>query len=55
MESYQHEISFSDHRLASGLLVPFAISEKIAGQQTWTIQLSQITFNAGLSDPDFQL
>ena len=53
--SYQHEISFSDYRSVNGLLVPFAISEKIADQETWTIQLNQISFNTGLTDSDFQI
>ncbi len=53
--NYQHEISFSDYRTVNGLLVPFTISEKIAGQQTWIIQLSQTSFNSGLSDSDFQI
>ncbi len=54
-ENYQHEISFSDYRLVGGVLVPFTISETIAGQQTWTIQLNQISFNTGLTDSDFQI
>lgn len=54
-ENYQHEIWFSDYRLVNGVLVPFGVSEKIAGQQTWAVQLAQITFNNNLSDADFQL
>jgi hypothetical protein len=49
-----HQITFSDYRPVNGILIPFSISEKIAGQITWTIQISQITFNNGLGDIDFQ-
>lgn len=54
-ESYTHEVSFSDYRNTNGLLVPYSISEQIAGQRTWSIQLTSIAFNQGLSDADFQL
>jgi hypothetical protein len=49
-----HEMLFSDYRAVNGITIPFSITEKIAGQTTWTIQLSQITFNNGLGDTDFQ-
>jgi hypothetical protein len=45
---------FSDYRAINGILVPFSITERVAGQTTWTIQLSQIAFNTGLGDTDFQ-
>jgi len=51
---FPHEMLFSDYRTINGILVPFSITERIAGQTTWTIQLSQISFNAGLGDTDFQ-
>jgi hypothetical protein len=54
-EDYSHEIYFSDYRTVNGVLVPFGISEKIAGQQTWVVQLTQVTFNNNPSDLDFQL
>jgi hypothetical protein len=50
-----HEIDFSDYRLSNACLVPFSITEKVDGQQTWTVQLSAISFNAGLTDADFEL
>jgi hypothetical protein len=50
-----HQIWYSDYRSEAGLLVPFSISEKMGGQQTWSIQLSNITFNVGLQDSTFQL
>jgi hypothetical protein len=55
MEDYPHEFLFSDYRLVNGVLAPFAISETINGQQTWTIQLNQVTFDSGLTDSDFQM
>ena len=51
---FPHEMLFSDYRTMNGISVPFSITERIAGQTTWTIQLSQISFNAGLGDTDFQ-
>ncbi len=52
---FQHEIIFSDYRQSNGMLVPFSITEKIAEQETWTVQLQSITFNAGLTSGTFQL
>lgn len=49
-----HQILFSNYQTVNGILVPFTISELVGGQQTWTIQLTQISFNSGLSDADFQ-
>jgi hypothetical protein len=54
-ELYTHEVSFSDYRNSDGLLLPYSITEQIGGQRTWTIQLTSIAFNQGLSDADFQL
>jgi hypothetical protein len=48
-------IQFSNYQNASGILVPFTIAETCGGLPTWTITLSQETFNAGLQDSDFQL
>ncbi len=55
LESYPHEISFADYRAVNGVIVPFAISERINGQQTWTVQLTDISFNSSLTERDFQL
>jgi hypothetical protein len=49
------QIRYSDYRLANGVLVPFSITEQLAGQPKWQMNLSQITFNTGLRDSDFQL
>jgi hypothetical protein len=47
------EVQFSNYSVINGILVPQTITEIIGGQQTWTIQLSQINFNVGLTDNDF--
>lgn len=51
---YPHEIQFSGYQSVKGVLVPFSVRELIAGQQTLIIQLSQVKFNTGLTDSDFQ-
>lgn len=50
-----HEISFADYRLVNNSLVPFSFTERVDGQETWSIQLNSITFNTGLTAADFQL
>jgi hypothetical protein len=49
------QVRYSNYALTTGVLVPFSISEQQDGQPTWQLHLSQITFNAGLQDSDFQL
>ena len=55
MRDIEHEIAFSDFRMVNGFLVPFNITEIVTGQMTWTLQLSTISFNTGLTNTDFQL
>jgi hypothetical protein len=50
----KHLLDFTNYQNINGLLIPFAISQSIAGQQTWSVQLSSVSFNTGLSDSDFQ-
>lgn len=52
-QSYLHELTFSNYTTTNGLSVPLVITEKLGGQQTWSITLSSMTFNAGLSDTLF--
>jgi hypothetical protein len=54
-QGYRHELFFSNYNTANGISVPFGISEKVAGQQTWSIQLTSAVFNSGLSDSLFDL
>jgi outer membrane lipoprotein-sorting protein len=49
-----HEMRFSAYQAVSGVLVPFSVTELIAGQQTMALQLKQVTFNNGLMDSDFE-
>ncbi len=50
-----HVIRYSNYRAVNGVLVPFSITEEMGGQQTWAIQVSQITFNSGVQDSSFVL
>jgi hypothetical protein len=52
--AFPHEIRFADYRNVAGAFVPFAITEYYGGQAVSLIQLTQVTFNTGLSDSDFQ-
>lgn len=47
------QIHYSNYAAVSGILVPFAISEELGGQKTWTIQVTQMTFDSGLQDSAF--
>jgi hypothetical protein len=49
------QLQYSDFTPVNGVLVPFSITEMTGSQQTWTMQLSQITFNSGLQDSAFAL
>jgi hypothetical protein len=53
-QSYSHELIFSNYTATNGLSVPFAITEKFGGQQTWSISLSSLTFNSGHPDTLFK-
>ncbi len=54
-QEYPREISFSDYRIVNGVLVSFECEERVNGQHTWNIQLTNLSFNTGISDNDFQL
>jgi outer membrane lipoprotein-sorting protein len=47
-------MQFSAYQAVNGVLVPFSVSEFVAGQQTMAIQLSHVTFNSGLTDSVFE-
>lgn len=53
--SYVREISFSNYSVVNGLSLPFTITERIGQVQTWTITLTSVSFNSGLSDSLFTL
>jgi hypothetical protein len=50
-----HQIYYANYTTISGVLVPLTLNEELGGQPTWTIQLSQMTFNSGLQDSAFAL
>jgi hypothetical protein len=52
-QTYFHEVDFSSYQRAGGIFAPMAIAEKVGGQQTWSIQLSSISFNSGLTPETF--
>jgi hypothetical protein len=51
---FPHETQFSAYQSINGILVPFSVIDLIAGQQTMSIQLTQVTFNTGLTDSVFE-
>jgi hypothetical protein len=51
---FTHEMQFSNYKMANGVPVPFSVTESITNQQASTIQLTQISFNTGLADSDFE-
>jgi hypothetical protein len=54
MRPVLHEVLFSNFTAVNGLTAPFSILEKVGGQQTWSLQLSSISFNSGLTAATFQ-
>ncbi len=52
-QTFSHEIIFSSYTSVSGLLVPYGISQKIGGQQTWSATINSVVFNTGLDDSIF--
>lgn len=53
--TYTRELIFSNYSLVNGVSIPFALEERIGQVQTWTIKLSSVTFNSGLTDSVFTL
>ena len=51
--TYPHEIDFSNYQPVGSILAPFTISERINKQQTWSITLSTLSFNSGLTEEVF--
>jgi len=50
-----HSVYFGDYRPVNGIMVPFSVSEYVGGQKVWSLQITDIKFDTGLSDSDFQL
>jgi hypothetical protein len=51
----QRSFFYSDFRSINGVLVPFSVTEFLAHQRIWALQLTDINFNTGQQDADFQL
>jgi len=54
-ESYTHDIEFEGYQVIGGIAVPTVVREKVGGQTTWEFRLSNINFNADMSDAEFSL
>jgi hypothetical protein len=50
---YMHEIDFSNYQASGNVVAPYTITEKIGGQATWSITLSSVSFNSGLTASTF--
>ncbi len=50
-----HELHYTAYQMTSGVLMPFSISENVEGQQSWVLQLNQISFNKGLQEASFAI
>jgi hypothetical protein len=48
-----HEILYSNYQMENGVAMPSTISETTYGVTGVTIQLTQVAFNSGLTDADF--
>ncbi len=48
-----HEINFTNYHTAGNIRVPFTVTETVNGQETWSMTLSSITFNNGLTVTEF--
>lgn len=47
--TYIHEIDFSNYQPLGNIVAPYTITEKIAGQTTWSTTLTSISVNNGLT------
>lgn len=52
-EGIAHEIQYSNYKPEMGSVIPLTISETVHGVTGMTIQVSQVNFNQGLTDSDF--
>ena len=55
IQQVRHDVEYSDYRLFNGVLFPLRITEKLNDQTTWTIQVSSIALNTGLTESNFIL
>jgi hypothetical protein len=50
---YTHELFFTNYQPTGGVFSPFAITEKVDGQTTWSMTLQSVAFNSGLTETEF--
>jgi len=50
----KHEVIFSNFKALNGISVPLSIVDTVGGQQTYSLELSVVTFNSGLAADVFQ-
>jgi len=50
----KHEVVYSDFKALNGIAVPLSIKNKMGGQETWSLQLGNVTFNSGLTTGTFE-
>jgi hypothetical protein len=53
-QEFPQEILFGDFRAVEGMIVPFSVSETLAGQKTWEFQAESFNVNVGLTESDFE-
>ncbi len=52
-EQYLRVVTYGDYRATDGMQIPYRYSETLNGQSLWTLQLSHIQLNQGLSQASF--
>lgn len=52
--SIERTVTFADFRAIAGVTVPFSITEKLGGQETWSISTASVDIKRPLKDADFQ-
>ncbi len=52
-QPHVHEINFSNYAAKGSVLVPLTISESVGGARTWSMTLTSVSFNTGVSDSLF--
>jgi hypothetical protein len=48
-----HEVLYSNYQAQNGIAMPMTIREQVRGAAGISMELSQVTFNSGLTDSDF--
>ena len=49
-----HGVVYSNYQSENGVMIPLTIAETVRDVTTFTMQISQVTFNSGLSDSEFE-